>query len=376
MGNREDVALVDLTSGTNYLRLGDLQTALEQDAQVSTRGQVYRLGARAWSAEPAPDHRRALGLLERGVLWARREENLQLEQELLVDLAVLRRSIGDLDGAWTVRDQADLLRTRVREEQLQRRLAALQVRLEIQGLQEREQELELANRELERIGGDQALLIKVLGHDLRSPLATVLTAADLMAGGRLDAQQVQELGVRLGDASRRLVHLLDALTSEDAVRSGQRRTRFEDVDAHPTLEPLLRAWRRRAEAKGITLEGSCPDALLRADRVALGQVVDNLLSNAVKFTPRGGTVRFQLRSASPVCLCVDDSGPGIAPDEQELVFQRFARGRAEPTGGESSTGLGLFVVRHLARMMGGDVTSEASELGGVRMSVTLPQTES
>src|SRR5262249_21931433 len=112
---------------------------------------------------------------------------------------------------------------------------------------------------------------------------------------------------------------------------------------------------------------------VRQDLTKVQQILQNLLSNAIKFTPEGGRVSLKAE-ADPqfVILTVQDTGVGIAPEEQDLVFEKFRRSGNPLTREHAGTGLGLSIVRELAKLLGGDVTLQ-SELGrGSTFMVRLP----
>src|SRR4029078_9802374 len=113
--------------------------------------------------------------------------------------------------------------------------------------------------------------------------------------------------------------------------------------------------------------------LLRQDVIKLQQILSNLVSNAIKFTPEGGRVVLKAEvDAADVVLTVADTGVGIAPEEQELVFEKFRQAGNPLTRAHEGTGLGLSIVRELTKLMGGEVTMR-SELGrGTTFTVRLP----
>ncbi|HEY3900558.1 MAG TPA: HAMP domain-containing sensor histidine kinase [Chthoniobacter sp.] len=119
-----------------------------------------------------------------------------------------------------------------------------------------------------------------------------------------------------------------------------------------------------AERKRIVIEIAVgPPVWAQIDRWATLQVLDNLLSNAVKYSPWDSNVRIQLRHADDrVEVAVTDQGPGISAEDQEKLFRKHTRLSARPTGGKSSIGLGLSIVKRLAEAMGGSVRYE-SRLG-------------
>jgi signal transduction histidine kinase len=134
-------------------------------------------------------------------------------------------------------------------------------------------------------------------------------------------------------------------------------------------------FRPLAEKKNIDLRSQLEPGIpvLRQDVVKLQQILSNLLSNAIKFTPEGGRVLLRAESdAVTIELTVTDTGVGIAPEEQELVFEKFRRSGNPLTREHDGTGLGLSIVRELTKLLGGEVTLQ-SELGrGSTFTVRLP----
>src|SRR5713101_691506 len=138
---------------------------------------------------------------------------------------------------------------------------------------------------------------------------------------------------------------------------------------------MLNMFRPLAEKKNIDLRGQVDPGipLLKQDPAKLQQILSNLLSNAIKFTPEGGRVLVKAE-ADPLhlILTVTDTGVGIAPEEQELVFEKFRQSGNPLTREHAGTGLGLSIVRELCKLLGGDVTLQ-SELGrGSTFQVRLP----
>jgi two-component system sensor histidine kinase BarA len=134
-------------------------------------------------------------------------------------------------------------------------------------------------------------------------------------------------------------------------------------------------FRPLAEKKNIDLRGQVDPGipLLKQDPAKLQQILSNLLSNAIKFTPEGGRVLVKAE-ADPLhlILTVTDTGVGIAPEEQELVFEKFRQSGNPLTREHAGTGLGLSIVRELSKLLGGEVTLQ-SELGrGSSFQIRLP----
>jgi signal transduction histidine kinase len=132
----------------------------------------------------------------------------------------------------------------------------------------------------------------------------------------------------------------------------------------------------QAARRSIAIEhGPCPPkAMAMADRLKVEQIVINLLSNAVKFSGEGDSITVSCgQRDGTASITVKDTGPGIAPDQQEAIFEPFVQLGRNLTSAHEGTGLGLSISRDLARAMGGDVTVESSPGDGSAFALTLPE---
>jgi signal transduction histidine kinase len=129
-----------------------------------------------------------------------------------------------------------------------------------------------------------------------------------------------------------------------------------------------------ANRKSINLRiGTSPELWARADRAATLQILDNLISNALKYSPPNTTVHIHtLPEQNYVLVKIRDEGPGISEADQRKLFQKFSRLSARPTGGESSTGLGLSIVKRLAEAMGGTIQCHSALGAGATFILRLP----
>jgi signal transduction histidine kinase len=114
-------------------------------------------------------------------------------------------------------------------------------------------------------------------------------------------------------------------------------------------------------------------AVVWADRIALAAVLDNLFSNSVKYSPPGKEIRVRFRSEAGQVVCtVEDEGPGLSVEDQARLFQQGVRLSSIPTGGETSTGFGLYIAKRLVERMGGAIWCDAAPGQGSRFSFRLP----
>ncbi|HEX7705636.1 MAG TPA: two-component regulator propeller domain-containing protein [Thermoanaerobaculia bacterium] len=214
-----------------------------------------------------------------------------------------------------------------------------------------------------------------VSHELRTPLTMIIgPVSDLLEDPEVAPEVRQEMGIVRRNALRllRLVNqILDLLRLESSGLELDLRTR----DLIPVLEWLMGTFRPLADRCGVTLslETEGKVAPVRCDREEIDKVFGNLLSNAIKFTPMGGRVSVRVREeVSEIVVAVSDTGPGIAPEDLERIFERFVRSRSDAPL-QQGTGLGLALARQLTRLHGGTIEVDSSPREGSTFRVRLPR---
>jgi signal transduction histidine kinase len=240
-------------------------------------------------------------------------------------------------------------------------------------LEEKRNAIQKQQHDLVRIDRLKDRFLGMAAHDLRNPTASILMAADYLEASELDRDQ--RLFVRdISSQARYMLELIEELLDVSQIESGALELHKERVDAVDFLANEVARHSALGAAKDIRiLFDPAARGVLCADPVRLRQVVDNLLSNAVKYSPKGSTVRVRISSAGDVWrLEVEDEGPGIGPEEQGKLFSYFGRLSAVPTGGESSTGLGMAITRRIVEAHGGEIGVDSKVGEGSTFWVTLP----
>jgi signal transduction histidine kinase/CheY-like chemotaxis protein/HAMP domain-containing protein len=293
---------------------------------------------------------------------------------------MLDRIVGDIEA----RDRAEA-EVRTLNEELEHRvekrtaeLGAANEELEAFATQIEQQnrELELRRCEAERATQLKSAFLASMSHELRTPLNAILGFSELMeeqVGGQLNEKQQRWL-VHIRTAGKHLLQLINDILDLSKIESGQLSLSQEDFKLADALPEVLSIIKPLAMAKKVEIDSTIQnDLLVYADRTRLKQVVYNLLSNAVKFTLAGGRVQIESWSDSKfVTLSVTDTGIGIRPEDQEVVFEEFRQVGESTRGTKEGTGLGLAIAKRLIERQGGRIWLE-SELGkGSRFSFTLP----
>ncbi len=213
----------------------------------------------------------------------------------------------------------------------------------------------------------KSIFLANMSHELRTPLNAILGFSELMVrDAGLNVDQRENLAI-INRSGEHLLSLINDVLDMAKIEAGRTTLQEHDFDLHHLLADLVDLFHARAAAKGLTLTlAQAPETprLVYGDAHKLRQVLINLLGNAIKFTAAGSvTLIVQVASAADVatgqgcrlCFTVEDTGPGIAPEDSERIFEPFVqvvRGDAIQEG----TGLGLPISREYARLMGGALT--------------------
>ncbi len=236
-------------------------------------------------------------------------------------------------------------------------------------------ELELQNREVERATQLKSQFLASMSHELRTPLNAIIGFSDLLAektAGNLTDKQARFVG-HVRDGARHLLQLINDILDLSKIESGLLELLRESFSVSETMPEVLSVIRPLAMAKKIQIEHVGKSLSIYADRVRFKQILYNLLSNALKFTPEGGKVRLESTSdGNLACISVSDTGVGIRPEDQQLIFEEFRQAGETTRGVKEGTGLGLAITKRLVERQGGTIRVE-SELGkGSCFIFTLP----
>ena len=233
----------------------------------------------------------------------------------------------------------------------------------------------LMQSQLQRQEEARRSFVSTASHELRTPLATLdgmleLLAEDLRSGDP-DLEDAQSLLERARAQSRRLGRLAADLLDLSRI-DARVELRSEPVELTELSRAVLAEFELGTAERGIVtvLDDSPGSVWALGDPGSVARILRILLDNAIRLSPVGGEVTVELRNGSKASLSVCDSGPGVAAEERELIFERFMRGRL--TAGTAGFGLGLAIGRELAERMGGELVLEDHEGPGAKFTLRLP----
>ena len=212
-----------------------------------------------------------------------------------------------------------------------------------------------------------------MSHELRTPMNAILGFTQVLERDSLNEDQMECLH-EVSKAGKHLLTLIDEVLDLSKIESGNLQLSTEALDAGELVEECLSLMKPQAKARNIELAFHTPKGMwVLADRMRLRQILLNLLSNAIKYNRTDGKVTVTLAATGQALTRfeVTDTGQGIPPAAQPLVFQPFQRGMAEGSD-IAGTGIGLSISRHLVQLMGGEIGFESTLGQGSTFWIDMP----
>jgi signal transduction histidine kinase len=234
---------------------------------------------------------------------------------------------------------------------------------------------------LQRANGFKNEILGTVAHDLKNPLGVILGRTEmlkeLISTGASSSGVVAQVD-HIRDATKRLTTMVDHLISDAMADAFDITIRREPVDVAALVKEVAEANQPLAVNKQQAITVTAPaNIVTMCDTDRIREAIDNLISNAIKYSPIAGKIIVAVtHEGHDTVIRVSDEGAGLSPEDLGRLFGRFQRLSAKPTAGESSTGLGLSIVKRIIDMHGGGVTADSDGPGkGSTFTITLPATE-
>lgn len=213
-------------------------------------------------------------------------------------------------------------------------------------------------------------------HELRTPLTNIrLYVEEAIEAAEDDVKARAKCLNVINQESRRLERIVGDMLSVSEIEAGSFKLRTDDVRLDAVFEELRSDFEASSRDKGVSIAFDMPPKMpvLRGDRDKIVLAIHNLVGNAVKYTPKGGSVKVRVHERDDgVVVDVSDTGIGISPEEQELIFERFYRAKDKRIEGITGSGLGLALAREVARLHGGDIAVRSQLNQGSTFTFSLP----
>jgi signal transduction histidine kinase len=281
------------------------------------------------------------------------------EERIIGGLVVRRQEPGEFSA-----ELVDLLETFAAQSTLAIENARLFRQIQDQG------------RQLEIASQHKSEFLANMSHELRTPLNAIIGFSEVLTDrmfGELNEKQDEYLK-DIYTSGTHLLSLINDILDLSKIEAGRMELELTDFDLPTALDNALTLVRERAERRSITLQMNVDERLgeVRADERKIRQVALNLLSNAIKFTPDGGRIEVAaVPKDGSVEVSVSDTGVGIAPEDQEAVFEEFRQvGTAEKKA--EGTGLGLTLCRKFIELHGGRIWVRSQVGAGSMFTFTIP----
>jgi signal transduction histidine kinase len=234
---------------------------------------------------------------------------------------------------------------------------------------------------LQRANGFKNEILGTVAHDLKNPLGVILGRTEMLkelisTGASASGVVAQVDHIR--DATKRLTTMVDHLISDAMADAFDITIRREPVDVAALVKEVAEANQPLAVNKQQAISVTAPaNIVTMCDTDRIREAIDNLISNAIKYSPIAGRITVAVtHEGNDTIIRVSDQGAGLSPEDLGRLFGRFQRLSAKPTAGESSTGLGLSIVKRIIDMHGGEVRAESDGPNkGSTFTITLPATE-
>jgi len=253
------------------------------------------------------------------------------------------------------------------------------VRLKMQtnrSLSAKNEQIEAQIAELNALNTERNEMIGIITHDLKTPLTTALSVSKSFSKEDISDEQREYLEF-ITRSLNKVNSLVTDILEIKVLESPSLKTNFGLVDVKEVCGQVVSALKIQSDNKDIRILTELEEATAYMDRSLVVQIVDNLLSNAIKFSRHGSTVHVRLKQLKHVLrIEIADEGPGIREEDMPKLFQKFQKLHAHPTGGESSTGLGLSIVKKYVEAMEGRVWCESEFGKGATFVVEFKQQES
>ncbi|MEO9967393.1 MAG: ATP-binding protein [Reichenbachiella sp.] len=231
------------------------------------------------------------------------------------------------------------------------------------------------NAQLLALNEDKNNLVSILAHDLRSPLSNIIGLSGILLEHQEKiSEEEKDYVMKIGGAAQQMNQMIIKILDVGSLERDQKTVLKETVSVNQLINDLVIRYQLQSTNKNIAVSVKLPehDLTLETDHMLLFLILENLLSNAVKFSPSGSKISIGvIEDADEIIIKIRDQGPGFTDEDKPLVFNKFQKLSARPTGNESSTGLGLSIVKKYVTDLGGKVWLESETGKGSTFYVSL-----
>ncbi|CAN5603030.1 hypothetical protein BH10BAC5_BH10BAC5_29030 [soil metagenome] len=243
-------------------------------------------------------------------------------------------------------------------------------------LSEAVKELSKMNKKLADLTQEKNEILNVASHDLRNPLSNIKILTEFLQKGETNSLlEEKEFFRMISKSSENMLSMISDLLNINLLENSTYELKNTSFNISDLINDLVSIYKIKAETKNIIIELTIQKDAgnIFTDRIKLGQIIDNLLSNAVKFSPAGKKILINVTEKNKeFYISVKDEGPGFSEADLKKVFNKFSKLSARPTGGEDSTGLGLFIIKKLIELLKGSIKIDSNKNEGAEIIIKIP----
>ncbi len=208
----------------------------------------------------------------------------------------------------------------------------------------------------------QNQVLSIAAHDLKTPLTALALWVELARNAKNDPEQIENMLDRIKESGEKMNRLINDLLESASEEAGKIQLRFATIYLADVVEKVVTSNEVLARNKNLELHFNIEhNPLVNADEEKLTEIADNLINNAIKYSSKDKNITITISEKSGrAILQVQDEGPGLTDEDKKNLFQRFVKLSAKPTGGESSTGLGLSIVNSLIEAHHGTIVAKSA----------------
>jgi len=372
-----EISVSLLNAGAAYFDLGETEKGLammkesleRRRAMGDKSGEAHTLQAIGHALLSTKQHQQAIDYLHESLKVIQEIGTKPLEKQTQQLLSDAYRELGDYQKAYEHFVRFHELEKTLLLEQSEEKTKKLTLKYELDKSQ-REAELyrlkteDLArlNKELEEANQLKTELLGIAAHDLKNPLQTIMGFAALIGEESKENHSIHKKAMNIRNASQKMVGLIHDLLETAAIDAGKLELNRRRSDLGLLVQVISENFYLMAEAKRqrlqVCVEENC---IVNVDAERMKEVIENLIGNAIKYSPHEKTIWVSVfrYDKDKVRFSVKDEGQGLTQEDMKKLFGKFQRLSARPTGGESSTGLGLSIVKKLVELHDGKIWAES-----------------
>ncbi|PKV50409.1 two-component system sensor histidine kinase EvgS [Aquimarina sp. MAR_2010_214] len=243
-------------------------------------------------------------------------------------------------------------------------------------IKQKTKELNIAKERAEESNKLKTAFIHNISHEVRTPMNGIIGFSELLNDPEITPNQQKEYSKIIIDSSNQLINIIDDIIEISKLETNQVEVRFEEINLNEVLQFLFSSFQSKAISKNIAihLNNKLTDdqSIILMDKLKINKILQNLIDNAIKFTTKGMIEISCEIEGDSLIITIRDTGIGIKPKDQELIFRNFSQSEKEVTKSYDGLGLGLSIAQKNAKLIGGDISFASMVNKGSIFTLTVP----